>query len=275
MPADRQLVMRLQAVLVAHGFDLGRSGPAQDGVDGDPGDRTILAALSLIESRVGIESPLKQPGLTDAAAFFASLRRSGLFGAGLTRGQVDGINFKLAAMTAANWPISWAATAFGTVYHETAKTMQPIRERGSGRDLNKNGWDDYFEKYDTGRLAASLGNSPAADGDGVLYIGRGDVMVTGLANYRKLAKLLGVDVVAQPDLLLRPDLSARAMIVGMENGIYTGKSLPGVLGRDKGRKTRADYVRTRPIINGTDKAEMIAGYCIAFEAALAAGLWVA
>lgn len=275
MAADPALVRRLQAGLKARGFDIGSAGPARDGIDGDPGNRTILACIALVEGRTGVETPAGAPGLTDPAPFFAVLKASGLFGRGLSLQQVEGINFKLAAMTEAKWSISWAATGFGTAYHETGGKMVPVREKGSGDGPDADPWDDYLQKYDTGRLAAMLGNTPEADGDGVFYAGRGDVQVTGLGNYKKLSTILGIDLVKNPELMLRPDVSAKAMIIGMERGIYTGKSLPSVLGTGRGRRSRDEYVRTRPIING-DSAKngvKIANVCLVFEAALAAGGW--
>jgi putative chitinase len=58
--------------------------------------------------------------------------------------------------------------------------------------------------YDTGKLAATLGNTPEADGDGQKYKGRGLIQITGLNNYKKLSKALGVDLVKSPELLEGP-----------------------------------------------------------------------
>lgn len=55
------------------------------------------------------------------------------------------------------------------------------------------------------------------------------------------------------------------MVDGMEAGRFTGKKLSDYL--------PGDYVNARRIINGTDKAEQIAGYARQFEAALKAGGW--
>lgn len=62
----------------------------------------------------------------------------------------------------------------------------------------------YFDKYDTGKLAQSLGNTQAKDGDGYLYRGRGLIQITGKANYEKYKTFCGFDVVANPDLLAQP-----------------------------------------------------------------------
>jgi hypothetical protein len=64
-------------------------------------------------------------------------------------------------------------------------------------------------EYDTGRKAAMLGNTPEADGDGQLYEGRGFVQLTGRANYATYGKLLGLDLVQQPQLALVPWNAAR------------------------------------------------------------------
>ena len=46
-------------------------------------------------------------------------------------------------------------------------------ESGSLRYVRELGGSSYFKKYDTGKLAIALGNTPEADGDGEVYKGRG------------------------------------------------------------------------------------------------------
>ena len=48
--------------------------------------------------------------------------------------------------------------------------------------------------YDTGKLAAALGNTPQADGDGQRYKGRGLIQVTGRANYKLYGIVIGKDM---------------------------------------------------------------------------------
>jgi len=60
------------------------------------------------------------------------------------------------------------------------------------------------EKYDVGKLAVKLGNTPEDDGDGERYKGRGLIQITGLANYKKLSRDLNVDFVNKPELLELP-----------------------------------------------------------------------
>lgn len=58
-------------------------------------------------------------------------------------------------------------------------------------------------KYDTGKLAIALGNTPQADGDGQLYKGRGFFQITGLNNYKAYKQASGFDVVADPTMISR------------------------------------------------------------------------
>lgn len=58
-------------------------------------------------------------------------------------------------------------------------------------------------KYDT---RADLGNSPAQDGDGKLYLGRSALQMTGKANYREFANWCKSRGLITPDFVQRPDL---------------------------------------------------------------------
>lgn len=137
------------------------------------------------------------------------------------------------------------AYLLATSYHETAYTMQPIKEYGSAK---------YLSKYDTGRLAKILGNTPEADGDGIFYAGRGHVMITGLDNYRRFSKLLGIDLVNFPDLALDPVISAKILTIGSLRGLFTTRKLSDYLKIGK----RLEFVRARAVINGSDDALEIA-----------------
>ena len=195
------------------------------------------------------------------ATFFDAVRDRP-FGGKLKQEQVDGCGTLIAAFEKADWPVAYAAYGLATAFHETAATMQPIKERGSNA---------YLSKYDTGKLAKALGNTPERDGDGILYAGRGYVQLTGLANYRKAGKALNKPLVENPDLALRPDIAADIMVRGMQEGWFTGKANKHYLD-----KTPPDYFGARRIINGTDEAAKIAAYAKSFEAGLrAAGFGVA
>jgi putative chitinase len=217
-------------------------------------------------------------GLSDPTAFYAALRASdAVFGGRLNQAQVEGCQAIL-QVAAGRLPLSWCAAVLGTAYHETGHTMQPVREKGSGDGADADPWDDYLEKYDTGHLAAALGNTPEADGDGIRWAGRGQVQLTGERNYRRANErlrqlgLLPADesLVDNPDLAMRTDVSAAILVIGCLEGWFTGKSLRHYL---QSPATREQFVNSRRVVNGTDRAELIAGYCMAFQSALQTGGW--
>jgi len=181
------------------------------------------------------------------SAFYSSVRP--MFHGILSQQQVDGIEALLAATE--GLPITFRAYLMATAAHETDQTMQPITEYGGRK---------YFEKYDTGKLAKALGNTPAADGDGYTYRGRGYVQLTGRANYAKAGDALGLDMLRKPDLALQPSVAALILVRGCCDGWFTGKKLADYL--------PGDYRGARRVVNGTDKADLIAGYAREFEAAL-------
>ena len=84
--------------------------------------------------------------------------------------------------------------------------------------------------YDTGRLAARLGNTPEADGDGQKYKGRGLIQITGRHNYRQASLALFNDtttLLEHPELLEEPVLAARsAAWFWWSNGLNTVADCP-------------------------------------------------
>lgn len=53
------------------------------------------------------------------------------------------------------------------------------------------------------------------------------------------------------------------MTYGMYSGIFTGKKITAYI-----NKAKSDYVNARRVINGVDKAEVIAGHAEIFETIL-------
>ena len=185
------------------------------------------------------------------AGGFAIIRSK--FGS-LSQEAVDNIN--LIVETCEKYNLSYPQTAYilATTYHETAHTFKPIKEYGS---------DKYLSKYDTGRLAKALGNTPQADGDGIKYAGRGHLMITGYYNYKFAGEQLGIDLINNPDLALEPKYSAEILVRGSINGWFTSKKLSDYI-NDKSK----DYYQARRVINGLDKAQQIADIAVVFEKAL-------
>lgn len=197
-------------------------------------------------------------------AFFDAMK-AGLLGPSLSQSEVDGCNAILDAMEGC--PLAFTAYALATAFHETASTMQPIKEFG--------GTNYYVRMYDVGgarpQKAIKYGNTCA--GDGPKYAGRGYVQLTWKNNYIRAGKECGVDLVNNPDLAMRADIAAKILRTGMAEGWFTGRSFGHYLPRE-GPATRTQFTRARRIINGTDKAVQIADHAMKFQTALEAGDWI-
>lgn len=92
------------------------------------------------------------------------------------------------------------------------------------------------------------------------FYGRGFVQLTWDYNYKKQGERLGVDLVKNPELALDPVIAADILVYGMKHGVFTGKKLSDYINSGV-----TDYYRARKIINGLDKAQLIAGYAMKFE----------
>lgn len=200
--------------------------------------------------------------IADAGAFFSAWRDD--FGA-LTQQRVDGINALLAEMDGWSDP-RWWAYGLATAYHETGGMMWPIKETVLASHKDRNPSDaTVIARLEKAWKAGQLSwvKTPYwRDG----WFGRGDVQITHEDNYAKLGKAVGVDLVANRDRALEPAVAAAILCVGMERGLFTGKSLPDYFDADTD-----DPLNARRIVNGTDRAELIAGYHAKALAAVKAG----
>lgn len=190
--------------------------------------------------------------MIDREHFFAVYRAD--YGA-LGQPLVDAMSFLLNRMESdeAITDQRWIAYIMATIRHETAGTFLPIMERGPV---------SYFDKYDAGTARGErLGNTMV--GDGYRFRGRGYVQITGRANMAKLGHEVEQDLVTFPDLALVPPVAYAIMSVGMTRGLFTGKKLADYI---SGKK--CDWYNARKIINGTDRASVIAMYATTFASGL-------
>lgn len=199
--------------------------------------------------------------------FFGKVRKT-LFGGKLTQSQVEGMEALLDMWEQyGDGDVRKLAYIFATSYHETGRRMVAVREGFASSDKGA--------RKAVLNLARRRGpNSAVAkyaqpDGPyGQVYYGRGDVQLTWLANYEIMGNLLSVDLVKNPDLALDFHISKRILIEGMMagksgKGDFTGKALEHYFNDSKN-----DPVGARRIVNGTDKAKLIASYHAEFLDAL-------
>lgn len=136
-----------------------------------------------------------------------------------------------------------------TTHHETDRTMTPIEEYGKGKG----------RKY--GKRLKMSGKA-YTDTQNIFY-GRGFVQLTWYENYQKAGKKLGVNFIKNPGLTLDLKYATQIMLLGMIQGWFTGKKLSNYFST-----TKEQWVNARRIINGTDKAQLIASYAKKYYACI-------
>lgn len=189
----------------------------------------------------------------DKVVLFNYLRRSP-FGGSLTQGQVKGVERLLEAWEDL-YPesdIRWVAYHLATVFHETGQRMQPVRETFASSDRQAKARLDAA--WRDGKLPW-VSKPYWREG----WFGRGDIQITHKTNYRRMQTKLGIDLLNKPHLALDPTVSAQISIMGMVEGMFTGKKLS-----DYFSDSKDDPVNARKIVNGLDKASLIASYYKSF-----------
>lgn len=192
------------------------------------------------------------------AAFFDAVRET-VFGGSIAQSQVDGIeiiqeawekhgdgdDFKLAYL-------------LGTAFHETARTMQPVRETLAKTDAKAK--EILTKSWKAGKLPWVKKDYWSGG-----FFGRGYVQLTHRENYQKAGDKLGLDLVSDPSKAMIPEVAALILVRGCMEGWFTGRKLSHYI-----TKTDADYIGARKVVNGTDKAALIAGYATSFYRAIEA-----
>lgn len=133
------------------------------------------------------------------------------------------------------------AYVLATTQWETAQTFQPVKEAF---------WHD--EAWRQQNLASYFP-----------YYGRGYVQLTWEKNYKAYSDILGVDLVTHPDRAMDPPVALFVLVHGFKTGTFTGRKISDFINQHV-----TDFVSARRCINGTDKANEIAGVARKFLATI-------
>jgi len=168
----------------------------------------------------------------------------------LTTQNVEGMEVVLSYLEQNESNLQQAAYILATAWWETAQTMHPVREAY---------WKDEAWRKRNFRYYP--------------YYGRGYVQLTWDYNYKKASDYFKVDFVKNPDLVMKPEYSLPILVVGMNEGWFTGKKLDNYIDDidESDSEELKEYKAARRIVNGIDKAEAIGKLSLVFEKGLKAG----
>lgn len=209
----------------------------------------------------------------DKKFFFDTVRKS-LFSGTMTETQVAVLDGIIDSFGGSHDQMAYI---MATPYHEVGPSLEPVTE-----NLNYTAkritevWPSRFKTIASAKPYAgnpeALGNKVYGGrmgndlpGDGFRYRGRGLSQITGKEMYTKFGKLMSLDLVGNPDLALQPKIAGRILVVGMRDGLFTGKKLPDFINAKD-----VDYIDARAIINADVAANgrKIASIASKFRAAL-------
>lgn len=185
------------------------------------------------------------------ASFYSSVTKE-LFFNSLPAWQKDPLDAIMDEWERLDRHITECAYLMATAYHESGRFKY---DEEIGKGAGKKYGEEIF-----------LSSSKT-----VAFYGRGWPQHTWLTNYAKLSVRATLafgkemDFVNKPDAINASDeVQAWAMWECMISGLWTGKNFADY----KNAEGVLDYFEARRIVNGTDRADLIAGYARKFEEAL-------
>jgi len=118
-------------------------------------------------------------------------------------------------------------------------------ESGKARDMIEVWGNSAAQQSYQGRL----GNT--SPGDGYTFRGRGLSQTTGKERYVYWSKILGVDLVKNPDIMAQLPVAIPVLVQGMRDGGFTGRKLSRYI-----NEQGTDFYNARRVINGIVPAQM-------------------
>lgn len=106
---------------------------------------------------------------------------------------------------------------------------------------------------------------------GTGYYGRGFVQLTWWHNYNRFSKILDIDLVSRPDMVLDPAVGAKILVIGMRDGLFTGVGL----GKYFKEGQPPEWLNARRIVNGVFHADYVARAAVAVFDVLKSGMDIA
>lgn len=217
----------------------------------------------------------------DKKIFFDNIRGS-LYGGSIPASAVTALDAIIDEAAQSGASAAEAAYMMATAFGEAGSKLVPVRENlnYTKAETIRAVWPSRFktlasavpyvrqpQKLANKVYGGRLGNDNV--NDGWLYRGGGLAQTTGEDNFKKVKKYSGVDVVANPSLITRLDVSIIALVHCMIDGVYTGKKLSDF-------DLPAKFFEARAIINadkdrvenGVKIGNKFAGYANKFFTAL-------
>lgn len=218
-------VKELQSALNRLGY---QSGP----VDGLVGTMTMTAWGEFKDDIFQTDSDLVGPGsLEILKEKLAEIGEGKIHDFSTKAGTIEAIQYECTSLGIGLK--TQIAYVLATVEHETARTFQPVREAFWLTEEQRR-TNPIIRRY-------------------YPYYGRGYVQLTWKVNYEKYSRILGIDLVNNPDLAMNPNVALYILVHGFKTGAFTGRKITDYIDA-----TQTDFVGARRCINGRDKQYEIA-----------------